>query len=288
MPKSGNVGLRRTDSAARCGDRSQDALVDGHHSDHRRNPDAFGSPLSVTTRLSLLSRHAPPCGDSSQTGTYMSFGVSSSGCHRPSWSQFWSWAITFSITCSSESMNCRKSGVGGKTDLETQAHEHVLRTCHQDEARQPAKTKAPGPLLRVLEALQELEVNVTVLPFGRVYAWLCWIRAWGSSRFDDHRCLEPALLKRTPQGLSDVFESETHGPHRGAERKPMFLDKNCWLAERIWLDVGPQLLQQMALHERDSLLPSPSANYGGNRGAELSVDGSLPAMACLHRSHNRD
>ena len=31
--------------------------------------------------------------------------------------------------------------------------------------------RAPRPLLRVLEALEETVVSVTVLPFGRVYAW---------------------------------------------------------------------------------------------------------------------
>ena len=42
-------------------------------------------------------------------------------------------------------------------------------------------------------------VNVKVPPFGRVYAWFYLIQTWGSLRFD-HRGVEPALLKRTPEG----------------------------------------------------------------------------------------
>ena len=76
--------------------------------------------------------------------------------------------------------------------------------------------QAPRLLLRVFEAPEETVVNIAVPPFGRVYAQFYVIQAWGSLRFDDHRCLELALLKRTPECLSGVLtRRKMNGPDRG-------------------------------------------------------------------------
>ena len=110
-------------------------------------------------------------------------------------------------------------------------HEHVLRTAHQDEAGDSAKTSA-ATSAEGLDALEETVVNVAVLPFGRVYAWFYLTQAWGSLRFDDHRGLELASLQRSQEGLSGgLTRSATHGPDRGAECTSANLDRGCWLTE---------------------------------------------------------
>ena len=88
----------------------------------------------------------------------------------------------------------------------------------------PAR-QAPRPLLKVLEAVEGTVVKVTVHPFR---SCLCLVRL--SLRFDDPRGLEVPLLKRTPEGLSEVV----NGLDRGAERKPVYLDKGSCLKEPSW------------------------------------------------------
>ena len=71
------------------------------------------------------------------------------------------------------------------------------------------------------------------LPIGRVYARFYLVQAWNSLRFDDHRGVEVALLKRRSESLSGVStRSKTHGPERVEERKAVYLDRGCWLTER--------------------------------------------------------
>ena len=131
--------------------------------DSLQGSDTIGSPFDVASRLCLISWHGPQSGDTLQQGPYPS-GV----FPQAKLVTFPSLTITFSITFSlgrievcSASVRLPRSRVrslaGGKTDFEAQVHEHAFRTAHQDE----------GGCVKL-----------------------------GSLRFDDHRGLEVALLKR--------------------------------------------------------------------------------------------
>ena len=94
--------------------------------------------------------------------------------------------------------------------------------------------------------------------FIRLYAWFYLLQTWCSLRFDDHRGLQPGLLRNSETSLTGVLtRSKTHGPDKKIQRKPVFLDQSCWFAVKNWCDVGFDLLQQLAPYERDYLLPSP-------------------------------
>ena len=89
--------------------------------------------------------------------------------------------------------------------------------------------QAPRPLLWVLDEAV----------FIRLYAWFYLLQTWCSLRFDDHRGVEPGLLRNTEHSLTGVLtRSETHGLDKKIQRKPIFLDKSCWIAVKDWCDVG--------------------------------------------------
>ena len=127
--------------------------------------------------------------------------------------------------------------------------------------------------------------NESVAVYIRVFGWFFLLQAWCTLRFDDHRGLEPASIRDSTEAFSAVLtRSKTHVPHRGPERKVVYMDKACWLHEPSWFDVGYQRLMRLAPYERDYLLPSPGPNYGGIRQAELSYDGALAALGRLLRT----
>ena len=136
--------------------------------------------------------------------------------------------------------------------------------------------QAPRPLLRVLEAIERTVVDHNEAVFIRLYAWFYLLQTWCSLRFDDHRGLEPGLLRNTEHSLTGVLtRSKTHGPDKKIQRNPIFLDKSCWIAVKDWCDVGFNLLLVLAPYERDYLLPSPGRNHAGIREAEMSYDAGL-------------
>ena len=131
--------------------------------------------------------------------------------------------------------------------------------------------QAPRPLVRVLETIERTVVDYQVPVFIRLYAWIYLLQTWCSLRFDDHRGLEPGLLRNSETSLTGVLtSSKTHGPDKRIQRKPIFLDKCYWFAVPNWCDVGFNLLQDIAPYERDYLLPSPGHNHAGIREAEMS------------------
>ena len=140
--------------------------------------------------------------------------------------------------------------------------------------------QAPRPLVKVLEAIERTVVDDRELVFIRLYAWFHLLQTWCSLRFDDHRRLEPGLLWISETSLTGVLtRSKTHGPDKRIQRKPVFLDKGCWFA----VNVGFNLLQELAPYERDYLLPSPGPKYGGIREAEMSYDAGVATTSSLHR-----
>ena len=144
--------------------------------------------------------------------------------------------------------------------------------------------QAPRPLLKVLEAIERTVVDHREPVFIRLYAWFYLLQTWCSLRFDDHRGLEPGLLRNTETSLTGVLtRSKTHGPDKRIQRKPIFLDKSCWFAVKNWCDVGFNLLQELAPYDRDCLLPSPGHNHAGIREAEMSHDAGLATTTSLHR-----
>ena len=143
--------------------------------------------------------------------------------------------------------------------------------------------QAPRPLLRVLEAIERTVVDHNEAVFIRLYAWFYLLQTWCSLRFDDHRGLEPGLLRNTEHSLTGVLtRSKTHGPDKKIQRKPIFLDKSCWIAVKDWCDVGFNLLLELAPYERDYLLPSPGRNHAGIREAEMSYDAGMATTSRLH------
>ena len=144
--------------------------------------------------------------------------------------------------------------------------------------------QAPRPLVKVLEAIERTVVDYREPVFIRLSAWFYLLQTWCSLRFDDHRGLEPGLLRNPETSLTGVLtRSKTHGPDKRIQRKPVFLDKSGWFAVKKWPDVGFNLLQELAPYEGDYLLPSPGPNYGGTREAEMSYDAGLATTSSLHR-----
>ena len=158
--------------------------------------------------------------------------------------------------------------------------ELVSRTLPGSPSRQ-----APRPLLRILQSVESLLTNESVAVYIRVFGWFSLLQAWCTLSFDDHRGLEAASIRDSPEAFSAVLtRSKTHGPDRGPERRVVYMDKACWLHEPSWFDVGYQLLMRLAPYERDCLLPSPGPHCGGIRQAELSYDGALAALGRLLRT----
>ena len=143
--------------------------------------------------------------------------------------------------------------------------------------------QAARPLVRVFEAIERTVVDYREPVFVRLYAWFYLLQTWCSLRSDDHRELEPGLLRNSETSLTGVLtRSKRHGPDNRILRKPAFLDKNCWFEVKNWCDVGFDLLQELALYERDYLLPSPGQNHGGIGEAEMSYDAGLATTTRLH------
>ena len=136
--------------------------------------------------------------------------------------------------------------------------------------------QAPRPLVKVLEAIERTVVDYREPVVIRLYAWFYLLQTWCSLGFDDHRGLEPGLLRNTETSLTGVLtRSKTHGPDKRIQRKPVFLDKGCWFAVKNWCELAPC--------ERDYLLPSPGHNHAGIREAEMSYDAGLATTTSLHR-----
>ena len=64
--------------------------------------------------------------------------------------------------------------------------------------------QAPRPLVRVLEAIERTVVDYREPVFIRLYAWFYLLQTWCSLRFDDHRGLEPGLLRNSETSLTGV------------------------------------------------------------------------------------
>ena len=144
--------------------------------------------------------------------------------------------------------------------------------------------QAPRPVVKVLEAIERTVVDYREPVFICLYAWFHLLQTWCSLRFDDHRGLEPGLLRISETSLMGVLtRSKTHGPDKRIQRKPVFLEKSCWFEVKNWCDVGFDLLQELAPYERDYMLPSPGPNYGGIGEAEMSYDAGLATTSSLHR-----
>ena len=144
--------------------------------------------------------------------------------------------------------------------------------------------QAPRLIVKVLEAIERTVLDYREPVFIRLYAWFFLVQTWCSLRFDDHRGLEPGLLRNSETSLTGVLtRSKTHVPEKKIQKKPAFLDKSCWFAVKNWCDVGFNLLQELAPYERDYLLPSPGPNYGEIREGEMSYDAGLATTSSLHR-----
>ena len=75
--------------------------------------------------------------------------------------------------------------------------------------------QAPRPLTRVLEAIERTVVDYQEPVFIRLCAWFYLLQTWCSPRFDDHRGLEPGLLRNSETSLTGVLtRSKTHGGFR--------------------------------------------------------------------------
>ena len=73
--------------------------------------------------------------------------------------------------------------------------------------------QAPRPLVKVLKAVERTVVDYRDPAFIRLYAWFYLLQTWCSLRFDDHRGLEPRLLRNSETSLTGVLtRSKTHGP----------------------------------------------------------------------------
>ena len=65
--------------------------------------------------------------------------------------------------------------------------------------------QAPRPLVRVLEATERTVVDYRE-PVFILYVWFYLLQTWCSLRFDDHRGLEPGLLRNFETSLTGVLE----------------------------------------------------------------------------------
>lgn len=138
----------------------------------------------------------------------------------------------------------------------------------------PKTRKAATIPLCLMMALEIFVVNTAKPRFARGFAWLQGVCLWASLRSDDLQGASPTEVQLTKAGLTGVLErTKVSGPGKRLRFVPFHVDREAWLIESSWLEVGFQLWQESGMYTtRDYLLPLPTADLDGviDRKAEYT------------------
>ena len=159
-------------------------------------------------------------------------------------------------------------GIGGVQLLEATVKEYQINL---SRGRLQPRRKAPIYPVALIVSL-ELTVVLESFPrYKRVYAWAKLVRVWGGLRFDDLMHIAPADLHLRGEFLEGaIWSSKTTGAGRKVEVLHLYVSRHAFVAVPRWLEVGFQLLSDMAGPlARDYLLPMPDSMLEGVRATPV-------------------
>ena len=122
--------------------------------------------------------------------------------------------------------------------------------------------------LKILESFEETVMDDRAPRYARAYAWFRLVKLWTGMRFADTKGLEEQTLEMGDQGLTGVLtRTKTSGPGKRVVHLRIWVNVECWLKRRHWLDVGFDIWKDMGraanLLDRDFALPYPSRDLDG-------------------------
>ena len=114
--------------------------------------------------------------------------------------------------------------------------------------------------------------------YGRFLAWVVLLMVWMTLRCDDVQWIDIGRMIFTSSGLKLIItRTKTTGPGHRAQEVPAFIERNCSLSGRDWLQNGWDLFQQDPFNwERSYFAPCPTKDWNGVKRkylnpAELSL-----------------
>ena len=126
-----------------------------------------------------------------------------------------------------------------------------------------ARRVAPRWPLAVAIALELAVLDKGRPVYERLLSWWLLVKLWGTLRFDDHRGLDPALLRLEGGSLlGELVRSKTSGTNKALQTLPLYIDRQAWLAESMWLQEGYALWLSHGF-DRDFFLALPNADKSG-------------------------
>ena len=127
--------------------------------------------------------------------------------------------------------------------------ERCLASCAERQSSEnvgvrPEPRQAPRPPLAMLFGLEQHVVQKLNPPVLHCYAWWKLVSCWGTLRYDD-RGFEPTKLNLNGKGAL-VMMTKTTSNDKKAGCRLLVVDGEAYLAEAMWLSVGPSLWKETA------------------------------------------
>ena len=110
-----------------------------------------------------------------------------------------------------------------------------------------------------IAAAESLVVDEKTGVVLRCYAfWRC-LESWAALRFSDHRGLSPSSCSLTETAFKALLtRTKTTGVDKKVQSRVLHVDRDCWLKDSNWMDIGWKIWEESAPWERDYFLPVPT------------------------------
>ena len=88
--------------------------------------------------------------------------------------------------------------------------------------------------------------------------WRC-LESWAALRFSDHRGFSPSSCSLTETAFKALLtRTKTTGVDKKVQSRVSHVDRECWLKNSNWVDIGWKIWEESAPWERDYFLPVPT------------------------------
>ena len=122
--------------------------------------------------------------------------------------------------------------------------------------------------VRIVAEMEAMVMDVSSKEYTRCYAWYRLVKVWTGMRFSDTCGMLESSVDMTKFGLTAILaKTKTTGPGKKIQHLRVWVNDQCWIKHRHWLEVGFDIWNRMGresgLHQRDFGLPCPAKDLRG-------------------------